>query len=107
MGKYFRNSIISISKLQDDSASSLVRSGECKGCFLQVYNLTFIQYWTLSHRLSCGNKILETLVIKERVLYFQLVGSSSMQILVPGDVRFVKNLQIAEAWNFNKLVKNV
>ena len=33
--------------------------------------------------------------------------ASSMQILVPGDVRFVKNLQIAEAWNFNKLVKNV
>ena len=74
-----------------------------KGRFLQVYNLTFIQNWTVSHH---KQKLRETgVVIKERVFNFQLIRS--MQILVPCDVRFVKNLQIAEAWNFNKLVKNV
>lgn len=73
-----------------------------KGRFLQVYNLTFIQNWTVSHHIQ---EIRETGVIKERVFNSQLIRS--MQILVPCDVRFVKNLQIAEAWNFNKLVKNV
>ena len=73
-----------------------------KGRFLQVYNLTFIQNWTVSLHIQ---EIRETGVIKERVFNSQLIRS--MQILVPCDVRFVKNLQIAEAWNFNKLVKNV
>ena len=73
-----------------------------KGRFLQVYNLTFIQNWTVSHHIQ---KTRETGVIKERVFNSQLIRS--MQILVPCDVRFVKNLQIAESWNFNKLVKNV
>ena len=78
-----------------------------KGRFLQVYNPTFIQNWTVSHHTLYfpPEKKLYTGVIKKRVLYFQLIRS--MQILVPCDVRFVKNLQIAEAWNFNKLVKNV
>ena len=107
MGKYFRNSIISISKLQDDSASSLVRSGECKRTLFTSLqsNIHTKLDRIASHTLNFPRKNLYTGVIKERALYFQLIRS--MQILVPCDVRFVKNLQIAEAWNFNKLVKNV